>query len=135
MTAGLRGDLSSLKNFSAALRRIPTVVAEKVAAAAAPEITSLALATFNASQDAFGAPWDAGRDGKAVTLRDSGTLARFIKYVAIGTKIRVSLGVSYARYQIGKRPIFPKQGEPLPASYVAVLKRVASEVMRAELAR
>lgn len=133
--SGLTGDLSSLTRFSAALRRLPTVVAQRVAEQAAPALTEAALSTFNASQDAFGAPWDAGRDGQSVKLRRSGSLSKYIRYVAIGTKLRVSLGVSYAKYQVGKRPIFPKQGDPLPASYVNVLKRVASDVIRAELAR
>ncbi len=129
----LRGDLSSLSKFSAALRRLSTVAAQKVAEAAAPQITALALATFNASQDAFGMAWDPGRDGRAVTLRKSGTLAKYIKYVAIGTKLRVSLGASYAKYQVGKRPVFPKQGDPLPPAYVETLKRVAADVLTAEL--
>lgn len=133
--SGLTGDLSSLARFSATLRRLPTVVAQKVAEESAPALTDAAQRTFNASQDAFGAPWEPGRDGKTVTLRNRGTLAKYIRYVAIGTKLRVSLGVSYARYQVGKRPIFPKQSDALPASYVNVLKRVASDVIRAELAR
>lgn len=131
--SGLTGDLSSLSKLSAALRRLPTVGAQKIAEAAAPALTEVALGTFNASQDAFGAPWDAGRRGQAVKLRNSGTLAKYIKYVAIGTKLRVSLGVSYAKYQVGKRPIFPRQGDPLPASYVNTLKRVAHDVLSAEL--
>jgi hypothetical protein len=131
--SGLTGDLSSLSRFSAALRRLPTVVAQRVAEQAAPALTDAALSTFNASQDPFGTPWDAGADGQRVTLRRTGALAKYIRYVAIGTKLRVSLGVSYAKYKVAKRPIFPKQGEPLPVAYVDVLRRVAADVCREEL--
>ena len=135
MSAGLTGDMSSLAKFSANLRKLPTVVAQKVAEAAAAAISALARQTFDASQDAYGIPWDAGRDGRAVTLRRSGTLSKYLKYVAIGTKLRVSLGVSYAKYPVGKRPALPKQGDPLPAAYTATLRRVAADVIRKELAR
>lgn len=133
MSAGLRGDLSSLKNFSAALRRLPTVVAQKVATAAAPALTTAARETFDAGEDAFGVPWTPGADGQRVTLKKGGGLAAGIHYVATGTKLRVKLGVSYAKYQIGKRPAFPRQGDPLPASYVKALTDSAHAVIRAEL--
>ncbi len=130
---GLRGDLSSLKKFSDALRELPRVVAQKVATAAAPAITVAALQTFNAGEDAFGVPWSPSADGERVTLRESGGLAAGIHYVATGTKLRVKLGVAYAKFQLGKRPAFPRQGDPLPASYVKALTDATHAVIRAEL--
>lgn len=129
----LSGDLSSLKKFSAGLRRLPTVVAQKVARSAAPEITSAAQATFAAGEDPYGAAWAPGAEGQTVTLQKSGSLRRYISYVAIGTILRVALGVPYAKYQIGKRPVFPRQGAPLPPSYVRTLKATTGVVCRAEL--
>lgn len=125
--------IASLSKFTADLRRLPRVVAQKVAAAAAPAITSLALATFDAGENAYGSTWAPGEQGQKVTLRKSGALERAVHYVAIGTKLRVALGVPYAKYQIGKRPVFPSQGGVLPVDYVRALQRVAVDVCRAEM--
>jgi len=129
----ITGNISSLAKFTAALRELPRTVAIKVASAAAPALTQAALATFNAGEDAYGASWDPGADGQRVTLRKSGSLANGIDYVATGTKLRVRLGVGYAKYQLGKRPAFPRQGAPLPTSYILALKSAADAVIRAEL--
>lgn len=125
--------MNSLAKFSQSLRRLPRVVAQKVAANAAAEITRLAHATFNASEDAYGVPWSPGADGQRVTLRKSGRFARYVRYVAIGTKLRAALGVPYARYQIGRRPVFPRQGQALPTAYVRALSEVADKTVRTEL--
>jgi hypothetical protein len=127
--------IQSLRQFSADLRRLPLVVAQKVAAQAAPALTRVAKATFDAGEDPYGVNWVPGADGQKVTLRKSGALERFIHYVAIGTKLRVALGVRYAKYQIGKRPVFPRQGAPLPADYVRTLQRTAVDVVRSEIGR
>lgn len=122
----------SLSNFAADLRRLPRVVAQKVAAAAAPAITSLALKTFDSGETPYGLSWAPGVEGQKVTLRKTGSLVRFIKYVAVGTKLRVSLGVPYAKYQIGKRHVFPSTAA-LPSDYVEVLQRTAVEAVKSEL--
>lgn len=124
--------MKSLAQFSSDLRRLPRVVGQRAAAAAAGKITALAAATFNASEDAYGVPWAPGADGGKVTLRQTGALARRVLYVAIGTKLRVALGVPYAKYQIGRRPVFPRQGGALPAEYAQTLQRAAVDVIRAE---
>lgn len=125
--------MRSLADFTRDLRALPRVVAIKVAAAAAPALTALAEHTFDASADPDGRPWRAGAEGQIVTLRKTGDLAKYIKYVAIGAKLRVSLGVAYAKYQIGKRPVFPRQGQGLPAAYVEALKRIAVRIAREEM--
>ena len=70
--------------------------------------------------------------GQLVTLRKTGDLAKYVTYVAIGTRLRVALGVKYAKYQIGKRPVYPRQEQGLPESYVRALMRVAVDVVSAE---
>jgi hypothetical protein len=127
--------LSSLAKFSANLRTLPTVVAQKVAAAAAPLLTEAARETFGASEDAYGDSWSPGADGKKVTLKASGRLASKIHYVAIGTKLRVALGVSYAKYQVFRRPVTPRQGEALPVAYVAALSEATAKVCRQEMGK
>ncbi len=130
----LSGNPSSLANFSAKLRELPRVVAMKVATAAAPVITEAARATFEAGENAYGTTWAPSVDGDKVTLTKSGALSKGIRYVAAGTKIRVALPTSYAKYQIGRRRIFPNQGAPLPTSYVVALKDIVAKVLAAEVA-
>lgn len=131
----LTGDISSLAKFSADLRRLPTVVAQNVTTAAAPALTALLRATFDAGEDAFGGSWKIKADGTRATLKKSGALASKVHFVAIGTKLRVALGVAYAKYQVGSRPITPKQGQALPVAYTRELQRVAVAVCRAEMGR
>lgn len=129
----LKGNLASIARFSAGLKRLPTVVAQKVAAAAAPALTDLTDNTFRASEDAYGNAWLEATNGQRVTLRRTGALAARVVYVAIGTRLRVALGVRYAKYQIGKRPIFPRAGAPLPTAYANELKETSQSVIRTEI--
>lgn len=128
-------DTSALRKFSASLKRLPTVVAQKVAEAAAPALTDAANATFSAGEDAYGVGWVPREDGTRATLVKSGALASGLHYVAIGTKIRVALPVRYGKYVLSKRPAFPRQGDTLPASYSAALAQATRDVCEAELAR
>lgn len=129
----LSGNINSIAKFTEDLRRLPRVVAQKVVQASAPALTSLALQTFDAGETPYGDAWKEGADGQRITLDRSGALKRQIKYVGIGTKLRVALGVKYAKYQIGKRPVFPTQGGALPVEYVTVLQRTAVDIVRGEL--
>lgn len=131
--SGLKGNLASLRKFSQTLRSLPRVVAQKVTTASAPAITDAARSTFDASENPYGIPWSPGVDGQKVTLRKTGALARYVKYVGIGTKLRIALGVPYAKYQLGKRLVFPRQGAVLPAAYLRTLSETTENVIRAEL--
>lgn len=123
-------NVDSLKRFTAKLRQLPQVAANKIAAASAPEITRLGLETFDAGENPYGVTWAPGVHGDKITLRGkSGKLLDSLKYVAIGTILRVVVGVSYAKYQIGKRPVFPRQSSELPTSYVRALTKVSGDVV------
>ncbi|MCL2777723.1 MAG: hypothetical protein FWD73_06935 [Polyangiaceae bacterium] len=124
--------MNSIAQFTSEIRRLPRRVAMRIAEECAPILTELSLQTFNASETPYGVPWDPSDEGNTVTLVKTGALKKTIKYVAIGTKLRVSLGVPYAKYQIGKRPVFPTQGGQLPQSFVAALQRKAVEICREE---
>lgn len=127
--------MKSLSQFAKDLRRLPTVVAQMVAAEAAPAITALAEKSFAESETPYGQKWPAGKKGQVVTLVKSGALKTHIRYVAIGTKLRVALGVRYARYQVGRRPVYPRAFGNLPDDYIQVLERVAVRIVRRELGR
>lgn len=126
-TAGLRA-------FAASLRRLPMVVAIKVAKRAAPALTEAAQASFAAGESPYGDGWEPGADGRRVTLRKTGALASGVRYVAIGTRIRLALTTAYAKYQVVRRPVTPPNGGPLPEAYADALARATAEVIREELA-
>lgn len=123
----------TLDEFARDLRRLPKVVQLRIAEEAAPALTALARATFEASENAYGVGWKPGEHGQRVTLVKSGALKGFLVYKAAGTKIRVSLGVPYAKYQIGRRPVFPRGA--LPAEYSRTLQRIAVRIVKEELGR
>lgn len=129
----LAGGIGSLTKFAADLRRLPTVVAHKVAAAAAPELTTLMRETFDAGEDAYGNTWAPGAEGQRITLKKSGGIAGGVFFLAVGTRIRMRLGVRWAKYQIGKRPIAPRAGGALPVTWSSALQRTAVTVCKAEL--
>ncbi len=129
-----RLDLSSLAKLSSVLRALPVAIAQEVAKRAAPVISRFAKESFDKSVDPYGAPWAPSVDGSVITLRATGTMEKFVHYVAIGTKLRVALGVKYAKYQIGKRPIFPRAGL-LPAQYSAELEQLTQETAKDFLSR
>lgn len=131
--SGLRGDIGKLRALEKSLRALPLTVAHKVAAASAGTITSLARATFSAGENAYGDTWDPGKKGERVRLQRSGKLASGVELIAIGTRLRSRLGPRYAIYQIGRRPVFPRNGARLPVDYVEALSVVTSAVIRAEL--
>ena len=125
---------ANLRKFAASLRELPRVVGHRVAAAAAPVLTALVVDTSSTSADAYGAAWAPGADGQTVTLRKSGALLNGVRYVAIGQRLRLALTTKYAKYQVGRRPVAPAQGSPLPPAYAAALdtaaRRVIAEALR-----
>lgn len=131
--AGLQGNISSLAKFTQALAQLPRTLALKVAAEAAPKLTDVARSTFEAGENAYGTTWAPKKTGERATLKRSGGIEGGVYYVAIGTKIRVRLGVPWAKYQVGKRPIFPGQGQALPVAYIEALTKSANETIAREL--
>jgi hypothetical protein len=125
-------DTSSLSRFEKSLRDLPKGLGIRIAEKAAPAITALAKASFDSGEDPYGVPWAPSVDGDRVDLRDKGDLEKHVRYVANGTKIRVALGVPHAKYQIGKRPIFPRVGL-LPVAYQRKLDEIVREEMGAAM--
>lgn len=124
---------ASLKKFAASLRELPRVVGHRVAAECAPVLTALVIETSRASEDAYGAAWAPGESGQVVTLRKSGALLDGVRYVAIGQRLRLALTARYAKYQVGRRPVAPKPGEPLPPAYAGALRDTSRRVIREAL--
>jgi hypothetical protein len=133
--SGLKGDLSSLRKFSANLRTLPRVVAQKVAASAAPDLSADTRRTFSAGEDPYGNSWAPGANGQKITLVASGALMRALAYTSTGTIIRLRTLPTYAKFQIGKRRVAPAQGAALPSTFRTVLSNASNAVIRAELGR
>lgn len=125
----------SLKDFAASLRRLPTVVGQRVASAAAPLLTAAAQASFASSETPYGVGWAPGSEGQTITLRKSGALQSGVRYVAIGQRLRLALTTAYARYQVGKRPVTPRQGAALPPIYLRALEQATRAVIAAEVGK
>lgn len=127
-------DFSSLHRFQAGLRALGSgLLANRVAALAAPKLTRLAKQTAGQSQTAEGVPWRPSPKGEAVTLVRTGAMLSRLVYVAIGSKIRVALTSRYAKYQIGRRPVFPTQAGGLPQSYRDALNESVVEAFEGVL--
>lgn len=124
----------SLKAFSASLRELPKVLAIRIAARCAVELTELAKRTFDAGTDPYGTPWVPSADGRDVTMRKTGALASGVRYVAVGEKLRLQLTTKYAKYQVGRRPVTPAQGAPLPTAYAEKLRTATQETIGEVLA-
>jgi hypothetical protein len=130
--SGIQGNTGSLRKFSAGLRSFGRGMAHAVAKRAAPAITAEARKTYEAGTDPYGTPWEPSVDGKTVHLKDTGAMFALLQYVPIGEKLRVALTTKYAKYQIGKRQVFPTQDGPLPASYQAALSSASEETFAAQ---
>jgi hypothetical protein len=135
MNVGLKGDIGKIRSLEKWLsrRELPRVVAIKVAEKVAVTISALARITFNAGRNAYGDLWAPGYDGNPVDLRESGALASGVAFVATGTKLRARLGPGYAKYVVGKRPIFPTG--KLPPAYVDAIHRDAVAVIGDEFTK
>lgn len=129
--------ITSLQKFAADLRRLGSQeTANKIAAAAAPVLTALVQETFAAGENAYGLTWAPGAEGQHITLRGkTSDLFKGLVYRATGSKLRLQLSVRYAKYQVGKRPVTPAQGAPLPVAYSEALTRTAVKVIKEELGR
>lgn len=114
----------SLYKFSKDLTKLGKVTGARIAKVAAKRLTAVAQSTYQNSEDPYGIPWEPSVSGDAVDLVETGVLKKFVVYKATGEQLRVSVAaVRYAKYQIGKRRVFPAQGAELPRSYLRELER------------
>lgn len=126
--------VATLKQFAADLRRLRTSVANRVTRECAGALTSLAQSTYAAGTDPYGVPWAPGSEGQRVDLIETGNMKTGVAYVpAPGGKLRLKLTVPYAKYQVGKRLVTPRQGALLPVDYSDALSTTAVRVIREEL--
>lgn len=130
----LRGDPRTLRDLGRAIARAGGIAtAQRVAKRAAPELTELVRSSFDAQRSPYGDPWPPGRDGQDVDLVESGALRGTLKFEAVGTRVRTTLGVPYAKYHVGERAILPPGGRAVPPPWKARIDSIAREEIAAAL--
>jgi hypothetical protein len=129
---GLRGNLSSISGLKQRLRAMPITVAHRVAATAAPAMTSMTRTAFDTNRTVYGAPRPTGVDGASLTLEESGATKRTLQFSATGTVLRCVLGPPWAKYLIGKYDILPNGGMPADwtQKLVAIVRDEAPAALR-----
>lgn len=130
MSLKVKADFAALARKAEQIRTIRST-SPAIVAAAAQSVTDSARASFAAHQSPYGDAWAARRDGKPRTNFKSGALFSQLRFVPAGTAIRVSLGVPYARYRLGRGDLLPRKGAKLPPAWAAAIEKVATR----ELAR
>lgn len=126
MKAGLRGNPASLRQLAQRLKALPTVVAQDIAAAVAPKLTSLAQASYAGGTTVYGDARPAGKDGRALDLIMTGATQERVRFAAVGTVVRAVLPTRYAKFLIGKYRILPMGAMPTAWS-----DAIAAELPRA----
>lgn len=131
----IRGNSRNLRRVSQELRRMPVTVARRVAARAAPAISSLAHASYDGGTNVYGDPRPAGKHGPLSLVRTGWTRDN-LRFVSDGgTKIRASLGRRYVRYLIGKYVILPIGKAALPVAWFSRIRTIVGQEASAAVAR
>jgi hypothetical protein len=121
--------IGNLKKLAKAMREVPKVLAQRVAAKVAPDLTGKARASFAAGENVYGDARPAGVNGAPLTLDRTGATKASIRFVSVGTIVRATLGTKYARYLVGKYKILPASGSPMPAAWQEAVGKIAGDVI------
>ncbi len=125
--SGLRGNVRKLTGLAAALKGATVKARQRIAAAAAPDLTSRALGTFSAGQNVYGDAFGQGVTGRPITLVKSGAMRQTIRFVNIGTRVRCVIGVKYAKYHIGRYKMLPPGRSAMPIAWSKGLSKIATK--------
>jgi hypothetical protein len=129
----LQGDVRTLRALAKALRKLPITASARIAARAAPEMTSLAGGAYDAGQTVYGSARPRGVDGNHLALERTGTARRAMQFHSTGTQVRTAKFPEYVRYLIGKYDVLPNG--PLPQTWRDRLTEVAAQVLYADIQR
>jgi len=127
------GSGPSLRDLKARVLKLPTTVAAAVAKDAAPLLSSLAQASFDAGETVYG---DARPEGKRgpVKLYRTGLTRRSLRFSAEGTKLRAVLSAPYMRFLIGKYRVLPVgERSALPVKWQRALDLLVERVVGEQL--
>jgi hypothetical protein len=128
---GLVGNPRTLQALKKALRAMPITVSANIAARSAPDMTRLALGSFDSGRTAYDQTRPRGVDGQALSLEKSGATRTAIQFVATGRDIRLTRLPRYSRYLIGKYDMLPNG--PLPLAWRERMTEIAAQVLHAQI--
>lgn len=114
----------TIKDLKDRVRSMPLSVAHSVAGRAAPLMTGFTRRAYASGQSVFGEARPSGVNGP-LSLVDTGTTQRNVRFTSTGTLVRCFLGTKYAKYLIGKYGILPTRA--LPAEWKRGLDRLVAE--------
>lgn len=123
MSAGLRGNPATLKDFGSKLTKISAVLAQATARDAAPALTKESTQAYDVGRTAYGELRPLGENGDALDLVKTGAVRGGMRFAVVGTVVRCVLPENYARYLIGKYSILPNGA--LPTAWAAKLRSIA----------
>lgn len=122
---------TSIENLNIRLGKLGEKTAEYVAKEVAPLLSKEGLRTFDQRMAPSGWKWPPGKKPEDGDLVRDGSLRKFIRYSPYGTKVGVRIGVDYAPFQIGKRPVYPYHTQRLPDAYanaiIGTMQRLLGE--------
>lgn len=122
---GLRGDVGELRRYAAALRAFPAELASRAAEQAAPALTGVVGADYDAGRTAFGDTRPKGVGGATLDLVESGATRAQLRFVKVARfSIRCDLGTPWAKYLIGKYRIVPNGNTAIPPAWRALLDQI-----------
>jgi hypothetical protein len=125
--------LRSINSLKKALRNAPITVTARIAAGAAPVMSTLAQGAHASGKTAYDRPRPRGVDGDELSLDRTGATKRALNFIATGRDIRTSVLPRYAKYLIGKYDLLPNG--PLPAAWRDGLQVIADRVLTDEIKR
>lgn len=127
----LRG--TGIGDFKRRIAGLGVKAAQEIARDAAPELSRMALADFNAGNTAYGDARPEGTHGP-VTLIRTGATQRDLGFRATGTTIWARLKQRYSKYLIGKYRILPIGNAPMPAKWKRALDSIVARVLQSRAA-
>lgn len=134
MSVTVTGDLGKLAELRKNLGRLADVATD-VARKVAPRFKGFVEAGFAKKADPYGNAWrpikaaTRKRGTKSILIR-AGTMARKVDVLAFGSRVRVLLGVFYARFHISTgRGILPRRGR-LPPTWTREIEAASVAELR-----
>jgi hypothetical protein len=125
--------LRSINSLKKALRNLPITATARIAARAAPAMSTLAQDAHASGKTVYDRPRPLGVDGDEISLERTGATRRALNFIATGRDIRTAALPRYAKYLIGKYDLLPNG--PLPASWRERLQEIAARVLYDEIQR
>jgi hypothetical protein len=127
--SGVKGNIQSVRDLEKRIRSCANpAVGELIAKEAAGVITEKLQASFDSGVTPYGDDRPDGFYGP-VALVETGNTRAFMRFGAVGRRIRCVLGSRYSKYLIGRFRILPQGGQKIPFPWAEALAEIAGRVL------